>query len=83
MACSTPVITSNTTSLPEVVGTAALTVPPDDVLAWRDALVLLLTDARKRQQLAAAGLHRASRFSYATTAMQTVALYAQVAARIL
>jgi len=83
MACSTPVITSNTTSLPEVVGTAALTVPPDDVLAWRDALVLLLTDASKRQQLATAGLHRASRFSYATTAMQTVALYAQVAARVL
>lgn len=83
MACGTPVITSNTTSLPEVVGTAAKSIAPDDVLAWRDALVTLLTDANQRQQLAAAGMHRASRFSYDTTAMQTVAVYAQVAARVL
>ncbi|MEY2845978.1 MAG: hypothetical protein RL076_1524 [Chloroflexota bacterium] len=83
MACGTPVIVSNAASLPEVVGTAALSVPPDDVLAWRDALATLLTDASKRQHLAAAGMHRASRFSYDTTAMQTVALYAQVAAQVL
>ena len=83
MACGTPVITSNTTSLPEVVGDAALTVAPDDVLAWRDALITLLTDANTRQQRSAAGMHRASRFSYDTTAMQTVAVYARIAARVL
>lgn len=83
MACGTPVIVSNTTSLPEVVGSAALSVAPDNVVAWRDALVTLLTDASTRQQLVAAGMHRASRFRYDTTAMQTVAVYAQVAARVL
>ena len=83
MACGTPVITSNTTSLPEVVGDAAITIAPDDVLAWRDALVTLLTDANTRQQRIAAGMHRASRFSYDTTAMQTVAVYARVAAQVL
>lgn len=83
MACGTPVITSNTTSLPEVVGNAAITLVPDDVVAWRDALTSLLSDANKRHQLASAGRHRASRFSYETTAMQTVAVYAQVAARVL
>ncbi len=75
MACGTPVITSNTSSLPEVVGDAALLVDPYDIDAIADALARLLADADLRQQLRAAGLARARRFSWEQTARETIAAY--------
>ncbi|MCD6291413.1 MAG: glycosyltransferase family 4 protein [Anaerolineae bacterium] len=75
MACGTPVITSNTSSLPEVVGDAALTVDPHDTEAIAEALARLLEDAELRQQLSEAGLARARLFSWEKTARETVAAY--------
>jgi glycosyltransferase involved in cell wall biosynthesis len=77
------VLASNRTSLPEVVGDAARTIDPTNVVAWRDALAQFLGDPVQRQHLRAAGMHRASRFSYDITATQTAAVYARIAARVL
>ncbi len=81
MACGTPVIVSNSTSLPEVVGDAAISIDPTNQAAWRDAIAQLLNDPNQRHQLRAAGMHRAHRFSYDITAMQTAAFYTQIATR--
>ncbi|NOZ27369.1 MAG: glycosyltransferase family 4 protein [Chloroflexi bacterium] len=75
MACGTPVITSNTSSLPEVVGDAALKVDPHDVEAIAEALARLLEDADLRRQLREAGLERARLFSWERTARETIAAY--------
>lgn len=79
MACGAPVICSNTSSLPEVVGDAAITVDPHDISALRDALVEVLTTPELRIQMRAKGIRRAQRFTYTTTASQTLAVYTHVA----
>lgn len=78
MACGTPVVCSNQSSLPEVVGDAALLVDPTDVSAWRDALAQLLQNPTQRAALRAAGLHRAQRFDYVHTAQTTIEAYRTV-----
>lgn len=78
MACGTPVICSNQSSLPEVVGDAAILLDPTDVSAWRDALAQLLQDPTQRATLRAAGLHRAQRFDYVHTAHTTIEAYRTV-----
>jgi len=77
MACGTPVITSNTTSLPEVAGDAALLVSPGQVEELTQALVRLARDAELREDLRARGLQRAGLFSWDRTARETLALYAR------
>lgn len=74
MACGTPVITSNLSSLPEVAGDAALLVNPYQVDAITHAMKLLLVDAEARSHLRAAGLSRAQQFSWEKTGTQTVEL---------
>ncbi len=74
MACGTAVVTSNTSSLPEVVGDAALTVDPTDTPALAAALLRLLTDDARRATLAAAGIMQATQFSWARTAAETRAV---------
>ncbi len=81
MACGTPVIAAAATSLPEVVGDAALLVPPDDQAGWAAALWRLLADAGLRAELRARGLRRAAQFDYARTARETAGVYARVARR--
>ena len=75
MQCGVPVITSNTAALPEVVGDAGLLVDPHDKDALCQALWTLNRDADQRAALAAAGLARARRFSWAQTLAQTRAAY--------
>lgn len=72
MSCGTPVICSNASSLPEVVGNAALLVPPDDVAGWASALWRVLGDQQLRAQLRERGLQRAANFSYAAVGRNTV-----------
>jgi glycosyltransferase involved in cell wall biosynthesis len=74
MACGAPVVTSDASSLPEVVGGAALRVPPDDVLGWAAALGRVLGDASLRAELRAQGLAQAARFSYRRVAEETLAV---------
>ena len=75
MACGTPVLTSNTTSLPEVVGDAALTVDPADEAAIAEALHQLATDDALRKRMSEAGRARAAPFTWARCAAETVAAY--------
>jgi glycosyltransferase involved in cell wall biosynthesis len=75
MACGLPVITSNASSLPEVVGDAGLTVPPEDPAALSDALHQMVVNPTLRAELAQAGRWRATRFSWAKAARQTVGVY--------
>jgi len=75
MACGVPVIASNASSLPEVVGDAAITVPPTDTTALADALRSMLTNRVLRQEMAARGLARAARFSWEQAAKQTASIY--------
>lgn len=75
MACGTPTVTSTTSSLPEVAGNAALTVPPDDADALTDALRCALENAALRQELRAKGIARAALFTWEEAARRTAAVY--------
>lgn len=78
MACGAPVLTSNTSALPEVAGDAAITVNPLDEEAIGDGLRRLLQDASLRQRLRADGFLQAAKFNWQTTAAQTAAVYARI-----
>lgn len=81
MACGTPVIVSNASSLPEVTGDAGLQVDPYDVDGWADAMRRVVTDATLRADLATRGPIQAARFSWYETARRTLAVYQSVARR--
>lgn len=72
MACGTPVLTSTTSSLPEVAGAAALLVDPRDTPAIAAALDRLATDAALRAELRARGLERAAQFTWERCAQETL-----------
>ncbi len=78
MACGTPVVASDASSLPEVVGDAALLAPPDDIAAWTAALWRMLADLALREDLRAGGLARAASFSYDRVAAETLTIYRRV-----
>jgi glycosyltransferase involved in cell wall biosynthesis len=75
MACGTPVITSDCSSMPEVAGEAALLVDPLDVEALAEKMLELVSDKELAASLRARGIERAGRFTWEKTARQTVALY--------
>lgn len=81
MACGAPVVCSNRTSLPEVVGDAALSIDPDNLPALVDAMYNVLTRPELSADLRARGLERAKLFSWHTTARQTLSVYEEAAAR--
>lgn len=78
MACGTPVLTSNVSALPEVMGDAALYVDPEDVSALAAALTRLWDDESLRADLRARGLARAQEFSWDRTARLTIDVYRSV-----
>ncbi len=71
LACGTPVVCSRTSSLPEVVGDAAVLIDPMDVGSIAAAMARLLTDASLRADLAARGRARARLFSWARAGRET------------
>jgi glycosyltransferase involved in cell wall biosynthesis len=75
------VVVAEASSLPEVVGDAALRVPPDDIAGWTTALWRLLADTQVREDLRQRGLQRARQFSYERVARETLAVYEQVSLR--
>jgi glycosyltransferase involved in cell wall biosynthesis len=81
MACGTPVVTSDRASLPEVVGAAGISLPPDQPERWALALWQLLSDEDRRRSLGADGRQRAAGFSWERTARETVAVYDRVLGR--
>ncbi|MCP4268618.1 MAG: glycosyltransferase family 4 protein, partial [Candidatus Brocadiaceae bacterium] len=68
MACGIPVITSNTSSLPEVVGDAGIMVDPTDVNSLSDAMCKVLKDKELRLRMRNMGLERSKLFSWNNTA---------------
>ena len=81
MACGAPVICSSVTSLPEVVGDAALTVDPSRVDEIATAMQAVLSDAELRASLVRKGAQRVREFSWRTTAERTLEVYRRMAAR--
>ncbi|MDP9212135.1 MAG: glycosyltransferase family 4 protein [bacterium] len=78
MASGTPVVTSNTSSMPEVYGDAALAVDPENTAALSKALVRITDEPTLRKELVAAGRKRVKRFSWQRTAKETAAVYRDV-----
>ena len=81
MACGTPVVTSNVSSLPEVTGDAALLVNPSDTNEIAHAMRRVLTDPALHADLRARGLARAKQFSWERSARQIRDIYLEVAAQ--
>jgi len=82
MACGTPVISSHAGSLPEVLGDAAVLLPPggpDAPEQWAGAIVRLLGDDAERARMASAGRAQAARFTWAKAAIATLAVYREAA----
>ena len=75
MACGTPVVSTTGGSLGEVLGDAALTVPPANAAAFARELARALDDEPLRAELRARGLARAASFTWARTAEATLAAY--------
>jgi glycosyltransferase involved in cell wall biosynthesis len=78
MASGTPVVTSNVSSLPEVVGDAAVLVDPYDPHAIADGIYRVLTDQQLRRDLARKGVARARQFSWAESVRRVRDIYRQV-----
>jgi len=78
MACGTPVVCSNMTALPEVVGEAAILVNPYDIEAIAASILQVLQDADLRTELVHRGLERVSLFSWEKAARETITVYEQV-----
>jgi len=82
MKCGAPVIVGNKTSLPEVVGDAALTVDPFDISSIAAAIETLINDSVLRGELSVKGRNRAEVFDWRETARQTLEIYQQVGTRV-
>ncbi len=78
MACGIPVIVSNISAMPEVVGDAALRVEPEDVEGFAVAMNRLLTEADLRADMIAKGRKRAKCFSWQRAALETIDVYQKV-----
>lgn len=79
MSCGTPVVCSNGSSLPEVVGNAALTVEPDNAAAIAEAIAKILEDPLTASRLRSAGIERAKKFTWRKTAELTAQVYSRIA----
>jgi glycosyltransferase involved in cell wall biosynthesis len=78
MASGTPVIAARTSSIPEVVGEAAVLLDPDDETGWSVAIEQVLDDGPHREQLREAGLRRAREFSWRRAAEETARVYREL-----
>jgi glycosyltransferase involved in cell wall biosynthesis len=76
LACSVPVVGSNASSIPEIVGDAGMLVDPDDAEHMAGALIAVLSEPGLRQELAQKAVAQAARFSWEQCARQTVQVYA-------
>lgn len=87
MACGVPVITSNTSSLPEVAGKLAggqepaVLLSPHEQGAWTEAINQLLADSGRRAQLVAAGFQQVRRFTWARAARRLLEIYRLLGSR--
>jgi glycosyltransferase involved in cell wall biosynthesis len=78
MACATPVITANTTSLPEVVGDAGIKLDPHDMDLWAESMYRVLADPGLRDGLIKKGLKQAQIFNWDESARKTRKIYSEL-----
>jgi glycosyltransferase involved in cell wall biosynthesis len=78
MACGVPVITSNTSSMPEVAGAAAIIINPYKSEEITAAMINLVDSADLKQSLITAGLKQAAKFSWQAMAEDVLKLYKEV-----
>ena len=81
MSCGTPVLASNSTCLPEIVGSGGLLVDPTDVPRVMEGMAALVQDSARRRKLAEDGLAQAARFDWQQTARETLEVFHLVAQR--
>jgi len=79
MACGTPVVTSNNSSLPEAAGSAALMVEATDATELAEAIAKVLNDNELRRRMIAAGYEQASRFTWQRSAQALLEAYERAA----
>jgi glycosyltransferase involved in cell wall biosynthesis len=79
MACGTPVVCSNVSALPEVVGDAAVVVNPENVFDIARGMKEVLLDEKLRSRLIARGIEHAREFSWERTAQQVLQAYEEIA----
>jgi glycosyltransferase involved in cell wall biosynthesis len=82
MACGAPVVCSNATSLPEVVGDAAITVNPLDITGWADAICEVLDNHTLQRELREKSLARAGQFTWEKHAELTKNVYERVGCKL-
>ncbi len=75
MTLGAPVVTSNTSSLPEVAGDAALLVDPNDWEQLAEAILRVISDTQLRHELVRKGKERAKLYSWHNTALETLKIY--------
>jgi alpha-1,3-rhamnosyl/mannosyltransferase len=78
MACGTPVITSNVSSLPEVIGEAGFMVSPDDAVDLNEKILELIEDDEVMACLSGRSIERAKSFTWERCAAQTMAVYHRI-----
>jgi glycosyltransferase involved in cell wall biosynthesis len=78
MACGTPVISSNASSLPEVIGDAGILIEPRDSAGFAEAMRRVLSDESLQRALRGKGLKQAGRFTWERTARETLRVYERV-----
>jgi glycosyltransferase involved in cell wall biosynthesis len=78
MACGCPVIVSDRTSIPEVVGDAGLLINPEDPKAWCNAMCRVLDEPATREDMKKKSLRRAAMFSWEDCALKTWNLYCDI-----
>jgi glycosyltransferase involved in cell wall biosynthesis len=79
MACGLPVVCSNAASLPEVVGSAAISLKPNDVDGFAKGIVSVLSKPAVRKRLKAKGFAQAKKFSWRKAALDTLKVYESLA----
>ena len=75
LACGVPVVGSNTSSVPEVVGPAGMLVDPDDARLMAGALIAVVTDYELHEKLSVAAVQQAAKFSWEKCARETLQAY--------
>ena len=78
MACGTPVVSTTTSSIPEVVGDAGFLVEPDDIRKMAGSVLALLTEDNLAEEMRQKGIRRAGTFSQERTASETLRVYMKV-----
>lgn len=80
MQFGAPTLTSNSTSIPEVAGYAAILLAPEDIEGWAQAMLRLSVNREERDQLSAAALEQAGRFDWKHSAASLLQLYEEALA---